>query len=300
MVGPLISVSSRNWIIAWAGMELRFLGLIPLFFVGNKFVSFNKESALKYFCIQALGSALLLISGLMFFDRYKENILVSTIIILRLCIKLGIFPGHFWVPPVVSGLERMACFLVLRIQKIPPLALLVKVLSLMSGEYQEFCLFLGGASALVGSLIGNNQTQVLPIIGASSITHTRWLVLGSLSGSLWVYFLLYCFVLGITLGYLRLGWEMASCLRLLSLSGLPPFLIFIGKWSVIKAGIDRGASLFLLGLFLLGAFLRLIFYLKFSYSFYLSLKARPRLIGGGEALSFALVNFLGAFLVVLL
>nr|YP_002791184.1 NADH dehydrogenase subunit 2 [Ascobulla fragilis]ACE62813.1 NADH dehydrogenase subunit 2 [Ascobulla fragilis] len=300
ILGPLVSVSSSNWIVCWAGMELSFLGLIPLFFVGNKFISFNKESALKYFCIQAVGSALLLIAGLGFFDMYNGGFMTGGLLILSLCIKLGVFPGHFWVPPVVSGLETMSCFLVLSIQKIPPLGLLVKTLSLMPSGSQEFCLLLGGVSAVVGSLIGNNQTQVLPMIGASSITHTSWLMLGSVSGSLWVYFSLYCFVLGMTLMYLRWGWEMASCLSLLSLSGLPPFLMFSGKWSVIKAGIDSSISLFFLGLFLLGALFSLIFYLKFSYSFYLSLKNRAKLMGSMEILSFVLINFLGAFLVVIL
>jgi len=51
---------------------------------------------------------------------------------------------------------------------------------------------LGGIRALVGGLIGNNQTSLRPIIGASSVAHTGWASVGAVCGSLWLYFGLYC------------------------------------------------------------------------------------------------------------
>ena len=98
------------------GIELSFLGLIPLLVREGKGIStLRRESALKYFCIQAAGRGLLMCGGVIkfilpFIIRRSYS---SVIFILGLAIKLGIFPFHFWVPSVISGLNWYSMFLVL-------------------------------------------------------------------------------------------------------------------------------------------------------------------------------------------
>ena len=272
LLGPILTISSRSWIFAWVGIELSFLGIIPLLFLGNKYLSLTKEATLKYFCVQALGRAFIFIGGFVIFTQYEWS--YQFWFGLGLCFKLGLFPGHFWVPRVVRSLEIVPAILLLSWQKIGPLALLVvclesEIFLLDHRRIAYVIIFLGGIRAVVGGLIGNNIRNVRAIIGASSISHTGWAVIGAVSGSLWTYFSLYCFVLILRITFLWEGNRLRS-ISILSLSGLPPFILFVGKWNIISAAIIRGIEFKLLILPIFGTILRLIFYLKFFYSFYLN------------------------------
>nr|WBV77009.1 NADH dehydrogenase subunit 2 [Phestilla sp. CUS-2023] len=272
-LGPILSISSSNWLICWVGIEVTFLGLIPLLVSSeSSFFSLSKESSMKYFCIQALGSGLLLFSGIINFMLSSEITLFSLIVFLvSLMIKLGVFPAHFWVPSVVSGLSIFSMFLVLTWQKIVPFFLLINFLDVYR-EFHQIILMLGGMSAIVGALIGLNQTQIGPMLGASSITHGGWLLLGSVYGSLWIYFLIYCFNFLILVYFLWMKDSMVSGMMILSLSGLPPFIMFIGKWSILSIALMEGAGFWYLIFPILGSVMSLFFYLKFFYSFYLEEK----------------------------
>lgn len=268
--GPIVSLSSSNWFLVWAGIEISFLGLVPLLFLGSKYISLNKEAGLKYFCIQALGRALLFIRGVVIYFDVIDSLAFNVLFLFRLRIKLGLFPGHFWVPSIVAGLEWVPCVLILTWQKIPPFALTVRLVSSSNYLLQELVLLLGGIRALVGGLIGNNQTSLRPIIGASSVAHTGWASVGAVCGSLWLYFGLYCLVLLFTASFLWEGNHLLSSIRILSLRGLPPFAMFSGKWIIIKSRLCCAIRIKFLILPVLGTFLSLIFYLKFLYSFYLN------------------------------
>ena len=67
-------------------------------------MSLTKESGMKYFCIQALGRAVLFYSGLIVFSEWGRE-LTNILLVLSVFIKLGVFPMHFWVPRVVAGLD---------------------------------------------------------------------------------------------------------------------------------------------------------------------------------------------------
>nr|YP_002726388.1 NADH dehydrogenase subunit 2 [Siphonaria pectinata]ACE62833.1 NADH dehydrogenase subunit 2 [Siphonaria pectinata] len=296
-LGPLVSISASNWVICWVGIELSFLGLIPLLFLSNSYMSLNKESSLKYFCVQALGSAFLFISGMVMYMGLSDSKIFESMFLLSLCIKLGVFPGHFWVPSVLAGLEWVPSYLLLSIQKVAPLALMANFLGSHT-FFQSSALVLGGLSALVGGLIGNNQTSVRAMIGASSVAHTGWVIIGAICGCLWIYFGIYCVVLGLSMFCLWEGNAMASSMSLLSLSGLPPFIMFIGKWSIIKAALWDSVSMSFLVLPLLGTVISLVFYLKFTYSFYLdSTKFKGSSLS--SFLSLSMFNFIGVIYLVM-
>ena len=298
--GPIISLSSSNWFLVWAGIEISFLGLVPLLFLGGKYMSLNKEAGLKYFCIQALGRAILFIRGLILYFDVVDRFLFRILFLFSLRVKLGLFPGHFWVPSIVGGLEWVPCVLMLTWQKIPPFALTVSLVSSNRYRVQELVLILGGIRALVGGLIGNNQTALRPIIGASSVAHTGWASVGAVCGSLWLYFGLYCVVLLLTASFLWEGDSLISSIGILSLRGLPPFVIFRGKWLIIKSALRCLIRIKFLILPILGTFLSLIFYLKFLYSFYLNSKKTSLKTRVSWMLPLAFLNLAGVGYIILL
>lgn len=84
--------------VSWVGIELAFLGLIPfLVSDGKRLPRLRRESALKYFCIQAAGRGILMCGGVMKFiipflmGSFRSNI----VFLVGLGLKLGIFPFHF-------------------------------------------------------------------------------------------------------------------------------------------------------------------------------------------------------------
>ena len=299
LIGPGVAISSSNWVICWVGIELSFLGLIPLLVRDGKGLPMlRRESTLKYFCIQAAGSGLLMFGGIIKFmmPLYMGSFGSNLIFLCGLRLKLGIFPFHFWVPGVVSGLGWYSMFLILTWQKIAPFILLMNLLS-TSSDLHGLVFSLGGIRAIVGARIGLNQTKIAPILGASSITHRGWVAIGAVCGRFWVYFIIYCLSLGLLFIFLSKDLEFSSRLIVLSLRGLPPFVIFLGKWRVLKAALGLRSYWWFVGLPLFGSIMRLFFYLKFFYSFYLESNETLnfKLAAGGSSL---MLTFLGALLIV--
>nr|QNV12003.1 NADH dehydrogenase subunit 2 [Galba truncatula] len=262
ILGPLLSVSSSNWIMCWAGLELGFFALMPLVLMNN--FALSKEVVLKYFCIQAFSSVLLFFSGTMIFSFFYINIYYVFMFLLSISLKLGFFPGHFWVPSVVCGLDWFSCCLILGPLKIAPFALLIAFF-LMFPNFENIIIILGVLSALFGALLGNNQTNIRAMIGASSISHTGWMMNACIFGQMWSYFMIYMVVLfAFLLTVMKFDYFSAS-LNLLSMSGLPPFIMFIVKMNIVfqLAGNLMWGFIFIL---ILSSVISLIFYLKFSYS----------------------------------
>lgn len=287
-LGPVVSISSRRWIVCWAGVELRFLGFIPLIFFNNKYLSTRKESTIKYFCVQSLGRALILYSGIIVFFNLRESF-NYILFILSIFIKLGIFPIHFWVPRVVAGIDYLSLFFLIRIQKVAPLTFLNII---FSNGYNDFYVGFGilrGLSSLIGAILGNNQTNIRSILGCSSIAHRGWLILGCMTSYLWGYFSIYCLTLLVSL-FLLLNFNsrVVAGMGILSLRGIPPFPIFIGKWGVLKSSLECNFPFWLISFFLVSSVLSLIFYLKFSYSFILN----NLLFGWSKHYSYVSVFFL--------
>nr|YP_010574769.1 NADH dehydrogenase subunit 2 [Verconia nivalis]UZI00340.1 NADH dehydrogenase subunit 2 [Verconia nivalis] len=270
-LGPLVSISSSNWIACWAGLELSFLGAIPLLMMDKGEFSLSKEAVIKYFCVQALGSGFLMVGGVMFFMNSMSLWVWDLLFLTGLFMKLGVFPMHFWVPSVIAGLNWWAVFIILVWQKVAPLAFLSNIVE-NSPWMGEMILVFGNISALVGAIIGLNQTSVRAMLGGSSIAHTGWLCIGVVSGSFWIYFLIYCLSFGLVMLFFLFEEEIMIGFGILGLSGLPPFIMFIGKWSILKSFLYSGYSWFFLILPLFSALISLFFYLNFFYSYYLKFK----------------------------
>nr|YP_010241766.1 NADH dehydrogenase subunit 2 [Terebellum terebellum]QTI82466.1 NADH dehydrogenase subunit 2 [Terebellum terebellum] len=289
--GTLFSISSSHWLGIWAGLEINLIGFLPLLVYQKKMT--ESESAVKYFVVQALGSSFLMFGSLLSYslsfswdiNLSNEFYIMSILIIMcGLCIKMGLFPFHFWLPSVMAGLPWISCLLLATWQKFAPIFL---VGSLMEVNFIYWiCLpicFMCAGSSLIGGIGGLNQTQIRSLLAYSSIGHLGWIVF-SLMYSDWVmktYLLIYIII---SIGVFTSLWksnlpemkslikisnknegEMSVMLMLLSLGGLPPLLGFISKWLVISFVMNAnlwGVMVFLI----LGSLISLFYYLSLFFS----------------------------------
>nr|QTT61251.1 NADH dehydrogenase subunit 2 [Tritia vaucheri] len=295
-IGTLLSVSSIHWLSIWAGLEINLIGFLPML-VYQKSVS-ESQSAVKYFIIQALGSSFLMFGSLLVFnmsftwDMYTKisspSILGFTILISGLCIKLGLFPFHYWLPGVMAGLPWISCLILATWQKLAPLFLVLCLLELSQSYTLTLALCgISAGSALIGGLGGMNQTQIRALLAYSSISHLGWMTFAVLHSewTMKMYLGVYVLIsisLFMSLWYNDSGMmkninnlknsgfaALTIMLLLLSLGGLPPLLGFISKWLVITVS-ATGPWTPVVFLLILGSLMSLFYYLSLFFSMFLS------------------------------
>nr|QAX91395.1 NADH dehydrogenase subunit 2 [Parastacus brasiliensis] len=274
VLGSILSISATSWFSAWAGLELNLLSFIPLISSYNNRLS--SEAALKYFLIQALGSAMIIFSSTFIsLFAYLPYLFIS----LSLLLKLGAAPFHFWFPQVMEGLGWIQAMILMTVQKLAPMFLI---------SYSILCPFSSGPvflaaliSALVGAIGGMNQSSLRKLLSFSSINHMSWMLLAVLiNETLWVsYFIFYSLltfsvvlifhalqlyhISNVMGGTQTLLSRMIPVLSLFSLGGLPPFVGFLPKWIVIQELINS-SFVFSLLILLVSSLFTLYFYLRLS------------------------------------
>nr|AWH01869.1 NADH dehydrogenase subunit 2 [Reticunassa festiva] len=295
-VGTLLSVSSLHWLSIWAGLEINLIGFLPML-VYQKSVS-ESQSAVKYFIIQALGSSFLMFGSLLMFNMSftwdlltkisNPSLLGFTVLMGGLCIKLGLFPFHYWLPGVMAGLPWISCLILATWQKLAPLFLVLSLLELSQsyGMILALCLISAG-SALIGGMGGMNQTQIRALLAYSSISHLGWMLFAAIHSewSMKMYLGIYVLIsvsLFLSLWYSDSGMmkninsmknsglaSLTIMLLLLSLGGLPPLLGFISKWLIIVVSSD-GPWTSVIFLLILGSLMSLFYYLSLFFSMFLA------------------------------
>nr|QCE30877.1 NADH dehydrogenase subunit 2 [Hylopezus macularius] len=284
-LGTTIVTSSNHWIMAWAGLELNTLAILPL--ISKSHHPRAIEATTKYFLTQATASALLLFSSMTnawFTGQWDITHLTHPtsclILTTAISMKLGLVPFHFWFPEILQGSSLTTGLLLATVMKFPPLTLFI----LTSHSLNPTLLtFMAIASAALGGWTGLNQTQTRKILAFSSISHLGWMTiiiiytpkLTSLT------FYLYCLMTAaifltlntnktLKLSTMMTAWTKTPSLTstlmlaLLSLAGLPPLTGFLPKWLIIqeltKQEMTSTATIITL-LSLLGLF----FYLRLAY-----------------------------------
>nr|ARI50068.1 NADH dehydrogenase subunit 2 [Margarites vorticiferus] len=291
--GSLLSISSIHWLSIWAGLEINLMGFIPILVYRG--ITQEAESGMKYFIIQALGSGMIMLGSLVSFNASLswEVMLTNSpyggllLIFTGLMLKLGSFPFHFWLPSVMAGLSWVSCLILTTWQKLAPVFLLASMLQgwLMQTTLMPAMILLASMSALVGGIGGLNQTQVRALLAYSSIGHVGWMIFCSTltENVMKIYFLIY-FIVSICL--FTVLWHMENSLfsqigsdysakskshelilifMLLSLSGMPPLLGFIGKWAAVWSSCYMYSPALLVPL-LVGSLLSLFYYLSLLFS----------------------------------
>ena len=284
-IRTLATISSRNFIIMWAALELNLLSFIPLILVRKN--KQEAEAAVKYFLAQALGSGLFIISFLLI--SYNPEFMSSPsasrlLLIIGLATKLGIAPTHFWFPSVIANSSWSTCLLLTTWQKIAPLTLIITIITPNNITLN----FFGAISALTGGIIGLNQTQLNSLLAYSSIGHLGWTIsILSISALQTVlYFIIYAttsiilmliFNLNNSYSIKQLPSLISSpqkisfilAVLLLSLGGLPPLLGFIPKLIALTS-LTSNLQLILTFFLIIGSTLNLSYYLIIIFNLYIT------------------------------
>nr|UCX58902.1 NADH dehydrogenase subunit 2 [Crenicichla cf. saxatilis LP-2021] len=289
-LGTSITISSSHWLLAWMGLELNTLAIIPL--MAQHHHPRAVEAATKYFLTQAAAAATILFASTYNawltgqWDIYHMSSPVpTTLITLALAFKIGLAPLHTWLPEVLQGLDYTTGLIMSTWQKIAPFILLLQI---QPGN-SNIMIFLGLSSTLVGGWGGLNQTQLRKILAYSSIAHLGWMILilqfsPPLSLlALLTYFLMTASVFltfkmnkALNINSLSTSWAKTpiltalSPLILLSLGGLPPLTGFMPKWLILQE-LTKQDLILTATIAALTALLSLYFYLRLSYALALTL-----------------------------
>nr|YP_010937966.1 NADH dehydrogenase subunit 2 [Pegasus sinensis]WKY95821.1 NADH dehydrogenase subunit 2 [Pegasus sinensis] len=284
-LGTSLTFLSSHWLLAWMGLEMSTLAIIPL--MAQHHHPRATEAATKYFITQAAAAAMLLfaaISNAWMTGQWSitqiMHPLPNSLLILALALKLGLAPTHVWLPEVLQGLDLTTGMILSTWQKLAPFALLLQI----HESNPHLLLILGLTSILVGGWGGLNQTQLRKILAYSSIAHLGWMVMimqfspSMALMALLTYiamtsstFMVFSFTKSTTTNALSTSWTTAPVitalapLALLSLGGLPPLTGFMPKWLIIqeltKQQLAPAATVAALA-----ALLSLYFYLRLTYS----------------------------------
>nr|YP_009259107.1 NADH dehydrogenase subunit 2 [Sillago sinica]ALI30769.1 NADH dehydrogenase subunit 2 [Sillago sinica] len=289
-LGTTITFASSHWLLAWMGLEMNTLAIIPL--MAQHHHPRAVEATTKYFLTQATAAAMLLFSATtnawltgQWDILHMTHPLPVTMMTLALALKIGLAPLHSWLPEVLQGLDLTTGLILSTWQKLAPFALLLQIQPLNS----PLLIVLGLASTLVGGWGGLNQTQLRKILAYSSIAHLGWMTLVlQFSPSLTLLTLLTYFVMTFSMflvfklnkatniNSLAVSWAKAPAITslaplvLLSLGGLPPLTGFMPKWLILQE-LSKQDLPSIATVAALSALLSLYFYLRLSYAMTLTM-----------------------------
>nr|QNH73667.1 NADH dehydrogenase subunit 2 [Philentoma pyrhoptera] len=285
LLGTTITISSNHWALAWTGLEINTLAVLPL--ISKSHHPRAIEAATKYFLVQATASALVLFSSMInAWHNGQWDITQLThptaclLMTAALSMKLGLVPFHFWFPEVLQGSSLTTGLLLSTAMKLPPMVLLFLTSQSLNPTLLTSLAIL---STAVGGWMGLNQTQTRKIMAFSSISHLGWMTivlvydpkLTLLNFYLYALMTASVFLTMNTMKALQLSTLMTMwakmpslsallLLTLLSLAGLPPLTGFLPKWLIIQeltkqSMAPAAATIALLSL------LGLFFYLRLAY-----------------------------------
>nr|YP_009685934.1 NADH dehydrogenase subunit 2 [Scriptaphyosemion cauveti]QDW10567.1 NADH dehydrogenase subunit 2 [Scriptaphyosemion cauveti] len=296
-LGTMVTFSSSNWLLAWMGLEINTLAIIPL--MAQHHHPRAVEATTKYFLIQAAAAATLLFAGMInawttgqWDISSMMHPIPSTIMIMALTLKLGLAPAHAWLPDILQGLDLNIGLILATWQKLAPFSILLQ----MQHSSSLLLILLGLLSTFVGGWGGLNQTQLRKILAYSSIAHLGWMLLVlQFSPNLTLFTLMLYFIMtfsifsmfslnnSMNINSLTTSWTKAPIFSalapmiLLSLGGLPPLSGFLPKWMIIQELSHQGMAL-IATIAALSALLSLYFYLRLSYA--MALTFSPNSITG--------------------
>nr|AAT78273.1 NADH dehydrogenase subunit 2 [Anolis sagrei] len=289
--GTIITTTSHHWLLAWIGLEINTLSIIPIISMTHH--PRSTEAATKYFLTQAAASALILFSSMTnawetgTWDITQLSSTPSHILLtVALAMKLGLVPMHFWLPEVLQGSSLMTALIITTWQKIAPMTLIYLTINSLS---TTILLFMGLTSTIIAGWAGLNQTQTRKIMAYSSIAHLGWMIaISSIMTHLMVMNLMIYLIMTLALFQALIfsksktiqdtttTWALSPVIAtmtmalLLSLGGLPPLTGFMPKWLILEELVTQNL-IPMATVMALSALLSLFFYLRLTYTTTLTL-----------------------------
>nr|ACN78178.1 NADH dehydrogenase subunit 2 [Hylophilus decurtatus]ACN78179.1 NADH dehydrogenase subunit 2 [Hylophilus decurtatus]ACN78180.1 NADH dehydrogenase subunit 2 [Hylophilus decurtatus]ACN78182.1 NADH dehydrogenase subunit 2 [Hylophilus decurtatus]AIM45285.1 NADH dehydrogenase subunit 2 [Hylophilus decurtatus] len=285
LLGTTLTISSNHWIMAWAGLEINTLSILPL--ISKSHHPRAIEAATKYFLVQAAASTLVLFSGMTNawhtgqWDITQLTHPMSCVILTAaLSMKLGLVPFHFWFPEVLQGSPLTTGLILSTIMKLPPIALLFMTSHSLNPTLLTTMAIM---SVALGGWMGLNQTQIRKIMAFSSISHLGWMSIIIIYNpkltllNFYLYammttavFLTFNSMKTLKLSTLMTTWAKTPSLStmlllvLMSLAGLPPLTGFLPKWLIIQELTKQHMATAATAISML-SLLGLFFYLRLAY-----------------------------------
>nr|VFK50174.1 MAG: NADH dehydrogenase subunit N [Candidatus Kentron sp. TUN]VFK51226.1 MAG: NADH dehydrogenase subunit N [Candidatus Kentron sp. TUN] len=200
-----------------------------------------------------LGNSSVLIVGLIF-------------VLVGIAFKIGAAPFHMWIPDVYQGAPTAVTLFIGTAPKIAAFAMLMRLL--VDGligfkdDWIQILVILAILSMAIGNIIAISQTNLKRMLAYSTIAHAGFLLLGMIAGTkagfsasifyVIVYTLMATGGFGMIILLSRTGVEfdrlddfkglnernpwyaILMLIFMLSMAGVPPFLGFWAKWSVLR------------------------------------------------------------------
>jgi NADH-quinone oxidoreductase subunit N len=184
--------------------------------------------------------------------------------------KLAVFPFHFWTPDVYQGASNETTGLIASLPKIGAVAVLARFVTLASPDNHALATLLAVlavGSMFYGNLIALMQKDLKRLLGFSGIAHAGYALIGfvaldeaGFAAALYyitgyLFMVLACFVvicqvsrdganasLEDLAGLHRRSPLLALTLAVgvFALAGIPPFVGFMGKLSLLSAALAKG------------------------------------------------------------
>nr|YP_006073170.1 NADH dehydrogenase subunit 2 [Acipenser baerii]AEW43444.1 NADH dehydrogenase subunit 2 [Acipenser baerii] len=290
-IGTTLTFASSHWLLAWMGLEISTLAIIPL--MAQQHHPRAVEATTKYFLTQATAAAMILFASTTnawttgeWNIQEMSNPTALVLITMALALKIGLAPVHYWLPEVLQGLDLTTGLILSTWQKLAPFALIYQISPMMNPTLVNM---LGLASTIIGGWGGLNQTQLRKILAYSSIAHLGWMMivmqyspnLAILNLILYITmttatFLTFKNVASTKLSTLTLTWSKTpmmttmAMMTLLSLGGLPPLTGFMPKWLILQELTKQDLPL-TASIMALAALLSLFFYLRMCYAMTLTI-----------------------------
>lgn len=193
-------------------------------------------------------------------------------IVAGLAFKLGAVPFHMWIPDVYEGAPTAITLFVASAPKIAAFGFIMRILADALGgavqDWQGMLVILAVLSMAIGNIVAISQTNLKRMLAYSTISHMGFLLLGILAGTKNGYassmFYIVTYVLttlaafGIILLLSREGFEAENIddlkglnqrspfyavlmlFVMFSMAGIPIFVGFWAKLSVLEAALNAG------------------------------------------------------------
>ncbi len=191
-------------------------------------------------------------------------------LIVGIAFKLGAVPFHMWIPDVYQGAPTSVTLFIGSAPKIAAFAMMMRLL-VDSAEglhvhWQDMLVILAALSIIIGNVVAIAQTNIKRMLGYSTIAHVGFLILGILAGTdegyaaSMFYAIVYAITTAAGFGMVillsRAGYEAENIadfkglnkrspwfafmvlMIMMSMAGVPPFVGFWAKLSVLQAAVN--------------------------------------------------------------
>jgi len=244
-----------NFFSLWASLEINILRFLALLINSSNQYK-NKSAALIYFIPQATSSSIFFVFVIM--GRIKRTYFNLIILpIIAICIKLGAAPFHFWFVKISAKVNHNIFFILSIIQKLIPYYILI----LMNNSIFWLVVTINFLIRIVGRI---REFCLLKILRFSSLFSLGIMLISNNFILGLIYLLLYGVRILIVLTVLKTNnifflnqlRKIGSAnlfiffLARINIVGIPPFILFAPKVSIVLSLISEIREFFLLIIFL--------------------------------------------------